>query len=746
MSDNNNPDEDDDLYDEFGNYIGPELDSSSDEDEDSEDEHSTREEDAPSDVSHDEGDEDAGAMVVAGEASEGTADPVNAIVLHEDKEHYASAAETFGEGVRTAVLDEDAMDLDTPIVEPVVHKSHTAENSMGPSPTGKDQPNQVEYVYSDDFLASKIGNETTTTRRCLAVIGHLHHGKTSLLDSLLETTMVHKFGPKASLEEQGPRFTDTLKAEQARQLSLKSAPITLLLPDTRGKTYGITLVDCPGHLQFHDESVAALRLADGALLVVDAVEGVMMHTELLIRQAVSEGLPIMLCISKLDRLIVELKLPPRDAYYKLLNIIESVNDQIAQASCGRYPSLSPAKGNVCFSSALHGWTFTLSSFAQVYVEHNDDSVGNLTCAQFAARLWGDWYWDPSTHKFHRSAKDCTTRVVNRAFTTFILEPLYKIYSACLGESEEETNKLLRSLGVLLKREQLRASARPLLKAALSKFLETAVCGIIDMMVRHVPTPANAAKGKIARCYSGPMDAPIVQEMLACNPKGPLVIHVTKLYSSSDGSSFDAFGRIYSGTVKPGQRVKVLGEAYVPDEDDEDCAIATVEAVAIPRGRSQTPVTLATAGNWVLLQGIDATIAKTATIIDARGEDDPVMETDPTDEDAIHIFTPLKFPFAGNESIVKMSLEPLQPAELPKMVEGLRRVSKSYPMVQTRVEESGEHVLFGTGELYLDCVLHDLRHVHADVEVKVADPVVAFRETVVETSSLKCFAEVRRQEC
>ena len=91
----------------------------------------------------------------------------------------------------------------------------------------------------------------------------------------------------------------------------------------------------------------------------------------------------------------------------------------------------------------------------------------------------------------------------------------------------------------------------------------------------------------------------------------------------------------------------------------------------------------------------------------------------------------------------MALEPFQPAELPKMVEGLRRVSKSYPMVHTRVEESGEHVLFGTGELYLDCVLHDLRSVHADVEVKVADPIVAFRETVVETSSLKCFAEVKR---
>jgi len=101
---------------------------------------------------------------------------------------------------------------------------------------------------------------------------------------------------------------------------------------------------------------------------------------------------------------------------------------------------------------------------------------------------------------------------------------------------------------------------------------------------------------------------------------------------------------------------------------------------------------------------------------------------------------LKFPQAGGESVMKLSVEPLNPAELPKMVEGLRRISKSYPMVRTRVEESGEHVLFGTGELYLDCVMHDLRHVYSDIEVKVADPVVGFRETVVETSGIKCFAE------
>ena len=66
------------------------------------------------------------------------------------------------------------------------------------------------------------------------------------------------------------------------------------------------------------------------------------------------------------------------------------------------------------------------------------------------------------------------------------------------------------------------------------------------------------------------------------------------------------------------------------------------------------------------------------------------------------------------------------------------------MLSTKVEESGEHVIIGTGELFLDCVMHDLRHVYAEIEVKVSDPVVTFCETVVETSSLKCFAETPNQ--
>ena len=75
-----------------------------------------------------------------------------------------------------------------------------------------------------------------------------------------------------------------------------------------------------------------------------------------------------------------------------------------------------------------------------------------------------------------------------------------------------------------------------------------------------------------------------------------------------------------------------------------------------------------------------------------------------------------------------------------MLEGLRKVSKSYPLLVTRVEESGEHILIGTGELYMDCVLHDLRKMYSDIEIKVSDPCVSFCETIIDTSGIKCYSD------
>jgi U5 small nuclear ribonucleoprotein component len=468
------------LYDEFGNYIGPELeDSSSDEDSDEEE----QKQEAPDDAS-DVSDNDGAIVINADRAESELAAPTDAIVLHEDKVHYPSASQVYGEEVRTAVLDEDAMDLDVPLVEPVSTKTNRA--------LAKQQVENLEWNFSDEYLGAMVSNETTQTRRGVAIVGHFHCGKTTFCDFLIEMgqRQADFFGPRASLNAQdggGPRYLDTLSSEQDRQMSLVSTPLTTILPDTRGKSYCLTLMDCPGHTNFHDESVAALQVVDGAVITVDAVDGIMMHTEMVVRQAISDGLPLTLLVNKVDRLIIELKLPPRDAYFKLLNIVESINVLVQEASRGRYPKLSPERGNVTFASSQHGWCFTTNSFANLYLEHYDEGgLGeHLSVNDFAKRLWGDSFLDPTTHTFHKKSSDCATPGVERTFVTLVLGPIYKIYTACLGERETDVNKLLRSVGVLLSKEQLRASTRPLLRAACSRFFVTANAGFMDMIVKHV---------------------------------------------------------------------------------------------------------------------------------------------------------------------------------------------------------------------------------------------------------------------
>jgi U5 small nuclear ribonucleoprotein component len=343
--------DDQELYDEFGNYIGPDLDSS---DDDSSEASENEAPDDASDVSDMSRDGGGRADQLVEHEDLGVASAANAIVLHEDKVHYPSAEEVYGDGVRTAVLDEDAMDLEEPIVEPVRKKTFSLmrdeeeERRAYGADTVRSGKEVEDDLVSDQYLASLVANETTRTRRCLALVGHLHTGKTSLMDLLIEQTKVPTsgfgvHGPRAALEAHrggGPRITDTLRSEQDRQMSIKSCPATLCLPDTRGKTYALTLIDCPGHTNFHDESVASLRVADGAALVVDAVEGIMLHTEMVIKEIISQGLPLVLVINKIDRLVLELKLPPDDMYHKLRNVIDSVNAFVTHQSNGRYPKLS----------------------------------------------------------------------------------------------------------------------------------------------------------------------------------------------------------------------------------------------------------------------------------------------------------------------------------------------------------------------------------------------------------------------
>ncbi|XP_041087597.1 116 kDa U5 small nuclear ribonucleoprotein component isoform X1 [Polyodon spathula] len=672
-----------DLYDEFGNYIGPELDS---------DEEDDLDRDARDVDEEDEDDEEE-------PADPDEEHPGMEVVLHEDKKYYPTAEEVYGPEVETIVQEEDTQPLTEPIIKPVKTKKFTLMEQELPS-----------TVYDMEFLADLM--DSPELIRNVTLCGHLHHGKTCFVDCLIEQT--HPEIRKR--DDQDLRYTDILFTEQERGVGIKSTPVTMVLPDSRDKSYLFNIMDTPGHVNFSDEVTSGIRISDGIVLFIDAAEGVMLNTERLIKHAVQERLAVTICINKIDRLMVELKLPPTDAYYKLRHIVDEVNSLLSMYSTDENLIVSPLLGNVCFSSSQYSICFTLGSFAKIY----SDTYGDISYNEFAKRLWGDIYFNPKTRKFTKKAPNSNSQ---RSFVEFVLEPLYKILAQVVGDVDTSLPRVLDELGIHLTKEELKLNIRPLLRLVCKKFFGE-FTGFVDMCVQHIPSPQDGAKNKIEHSYNGGLDSDLGEAMAECDPDGPLMCHTTKMYSTEDGVQFHAFGRVLSGTIHAGQPVKVLGENYTL-EDEEDSQICTIGRLWISVARYQIEVNRVPAGNWVLIEGCDQPIVKTATITEPRGNEEA------------QIFRPLKF---NTASVIKIAVEPVNPSELPKMLDGLRKVNKSYPSLTTKVEESGEHVILGTGELYLDCVMHDLRKMYSEIDIKVADPVVTFCETVVETSSLKCFAE------
>eukprot|EP00771_Trimastix_marina_P000182 gnl/Trimastix_PCT/1190.p1 GENE.gnl/Trimastix_PCT/1190~~gnl/Trimastix_PCT/1190.p1 ORF type:complete len:925 (-),score=283.90 gnl/Trimastix_PCT/1190:338-2899(-) len=555
--------------------------------------------------------------------------------------------------------------------------------------------------------------------RNICVMGHLHHGKTTLMDFLIQ--MSHS----SDIPE---RYTDARFDEKERCISVKSAPVSLVLQNPKGKSYMLNMLDTPGHVDFSGEIAASLRLSDGAILVVDAAEGVMMQTKRVLTYALQQQTRVCLVITKLDRLVIELKLPPRDAYFKLRQIIEELNLTVREVDATA-PVFSPTEGNVCFASGRFQFLFSLASIAQDYARRF-----GFQAAPFTQRLWGDIYYNPQTRKFSRNpanvpSKEDPSKLVatKRAVVQFVLEPMYKMTAILLGETEGVIRRTLEPLGVYFTRDELKQDASVLLRTGLQRFFEDAA-PFVQMCVDHIPGPVEAAPNKIPLIYTGSMDSLQARAMVACDPNGPLMINVTKLFAAADGRSFRALGRVFSGTIRAGQPVRVLGEGYRPPQDLEDAAQAHVEQCWLSMTRYRLGVASVPAGSWVLLDGVDGNIFNTATITDPR---------DPDGSEDTRIFRPLRH---FNCATMKLAVEPLDPKTLPKMVEGLRSVVKTYPLVNTKVEESGEHVILAVGELGMDCVLHDLREMYGQIEVKVSDPFISLCETVVDKPILKCFAE------
>jgi len=561
-----------------------------------------------------------------------------------------------------------------------------------------------------------------TNIRNMSVIAHVDHGKSTLTDSLVAAA-----GIIAKEDAGNVRLTDTRQDEKDRGITIKSTGISLYFampedysipPASDGREFLINLIDSPGHVDFSSEVTAALRVTDGGLVVVDVVEGVCVQTETVLRQALGERIVPVLTINKLDRGFLELQLEPEDMYQNFIRVIENANVIVSTYKDELLGDVTvyPEKGTVAFSAGLQGWAFTLNKFARIYA-----AKFGVDKAKMASRLWGDNYFDQEGKKWTTKGVSTSGQPLSRAFCKFILEPISQVFKASMNADNEKLEKYLKVIGITLNAEERQKQGKHLLKTIMQKWLP-ADEALLEMMVLNLPSPAQAQKYRVENLYTGPMDDETAQSIRTCNPKGPLVMYVSKMVPTSDKGRFYAFGRVFSGTITAGQKVRILGTNYEPGKK-EDLSIKNIQRVVIMMGRKTEPVDSVPVGNTCALVGIDQFVLKTATL---------------TTEESSYPLISMKFSVSP---VVRVAVEPKNPADIPKLVEGLKRLSKSDPLVQCSIEESGEHIVAGAGELHLEICIKDLQEEYmGGAEIKVSEPVVSFRETVTGESDQVCLSK------
>merc|ERR1712121_33100 len=402
-------------------------------------------------------------------------------------------------------------------------------------------------------------------------------------------------------------------------------------------------------------------------------------------------------------------------YQTFQRIVESVNVIIATYADEDGPmgdvQVYPTNGTVGFGSGLHGWAFSLKQFAEMYSSKFNIDVGKLM-----KRLWGDNCFNPKTKKWGKTMQDGYVR----GFNQFVLDPIYKVFDAIMNNKTANIDKLIKKTGCTLKPEDRQKVGKQLLKTFMRVWLPAGDT-LLEMITIHLPSPVTAQRYRGELLYEGPQDDEVAVAIKNCDPEGPLCMYVSKMVPTTDKGRFYAFGRVFAGKVATGQKVRIMGPNYTPGKK-EDLYVKPIQRTILMMGRYIEAIEDVPCGNIAGLVGVDQYLVKTGTL---------------TTSDKAHNMKQMKFSVSP---VVRVAVEAKNASDLPKLVEGLKRLSKSDPMVMCIIEESGEHIVAGAGELHLEICLKDLEEDHAGIPIKKSDPVVSYRETVSEESDRMCLSK------
>ncbi|KAI4749426.1 elongation factor Tu [Aureobasidium sp. EXF-12298] len=680
--------------------------------------------------------------------------------------------------------------------------------------------------------------------RNICILAHVDHGKTSLSDALIATNGI--ISPKLAGRI---RYLDSRPDEQLRGITMESSAISLYFsllkrsaPDAapEQKEYLINLIDSPGHIDFSSEVSTASRLCDGAVVLVDAIEGVCSQTVTVLRQCWNEKLKPLLVINKMDRLITEWKMGPHEAYIHLNKTIEQVNavmgsffqgermeddlrwrerveervtakstkdtvvdDDANAAAPAEYEEKSdehiyfaPENNNVIFSSAIDGWAFTPRQFAAIY----DKKLG-MKREILEKTLWGDFYLDPKTKRVLGS-KHLKGRNLKPMFVQLVLEPIWAVYEATTGGDQGKGDpalleKITKSLNLTIPQHVKRSrDPRALLTTVFASWLPLSTALLVSV-IEHLPSPPIAQAARIpplleASPGSDHIDPKVTAAMTESrkSTEEPVVAYVSKMVSVpeselpinkrrggaltaeearelgrkkraeiakaqalANGENTDVdsvadalstvaigedddeestpkdeeaeqedrehligFARLYSGTLTVGQEVYVLPPKFTPANPKAapEPKKVTITALYLLMGRSLEALNSVPAGSIVGIGGLEGAILKSGTLCSQ-------LDGAPNLSSSSAIST--------NAPIVRVAVEPAWPADLDKMVKGLRLLEQADPAVLYEQLESGEHVILTAGELHLERCLKDLRERFAKCDVQAGEVIVPYREGI-----------------
>ena len=630
--------------------------------------------------------------------------------------------------------------------------------------------NMLNEIELNNHELVQIYQKNTPNIRNICVLAHVDHGKTTLVDSLISYNNI--ISPKMA---GNIRYMDSREDEQERCITMKASSISVIYRSEKlNSNYLLNIIDVPGHIDFSYEIFSSLKMVDGALILIDVIEGICSQTESVIRQTWDEKIKYVLVFNKIDKLFSIVEMSPEQAYEHLKNLLEKVNAMMSSLilrdvelnnvlNLDRKSSsisnisnnenekegkdkndsdiieekekdfyFSPNKGNVIFTSATDNWAFTIDTFVDIFAKKYGTKKEVMQKV-----LWGDYYLNKKTKKF------CTeppTENSNPVFVDFIMKNIYKVYQVVtIDQDLEKIQKMVKSLNLNvsekdLNQNMLNKNPNIVLRSIMREWLPIPQT-VYDVIIKELPNPIQGIQNKIDLLFPNRKYShnDFVNNIKRRIKKGqingkdiPTIAYISKMVSipkkNIQGIKYEEINKNNIDEVK----FMAFARLYIGEikEGDEYFVIGPKHD---PKNNI-FDIKKYVFSNIYYFMGQFLNKIKEVPVGNIFSVSDLEKDVFKTSTISSNYNCPSIIPLNLNQSSnIKVSITAENIKEMPILLEGLEKLNRSDPAVNYYTQSNGEHILVTSGEVHLERCIKDLEDELAKVKFKISAPIVNFKE-------------------